>query len=62
MEYVVGIDQGGKFYKILSTYPRIFMQTWVFIMVKYETPGCVYNFRPKKIIKEGKINGKSTNK
>ena len=22
MEYVVGLDQGGKFYKIQSTYPK----------------------------------------
>ena len=32
--------------------PSNIMQTWVFILVIIDTPGCVYNFRPKKF-KEG---------
>ncbi len=48
MEYVVAKTKAVSL-KTISTYPKIIMQTWAFILVIIDTPGCVYNFRPKII-------------
>ncbi len=48
MEYVVAKTKAVSL-KTISTYPKIIMQTWAFILVTIDTPGCVYNFRPKII-------------
>lgn len=36
-----GLDQAVSFIKHISTYPKIIMQTWGFLLVIKETQGCV---------------------
>ena len=51
MEYVVAKTKAVSL-KTIALIPRFFiMRTWGFILVITDTPGCVYNFRPKNILR-----------
>ena len=45
-EYVVAKTKAVSF--IIKHLSQDFHATWVYILVNKDTPGCVYNFRPKK--------------